>query len=163
MSLVVWLNLGMSAWRDFVDLFHIHDLFDLEGRFDCLRVSEDICIISALGAGKNANLTIFVHDVMLSLFFCGFSCHNAKRHWVYTCRAIFGAFKAVLMTIQVFRNVLRLYRWVSTTELVTLSLSCYHIESPMREKSLACKELDRTAYKVFSFLSSHKPHFVFCI
>jgi hypothetical protein len=50
--------------------FRIHDLFGLEGRFDCLRVSEDSYIISASGAGKNANLTIFIQEVMLYFIFC---------------------------------------------------------------------------------------------
>ena len=46
----------------------------------------------------------------------------------------FGGFETLLMMIQVFRDVLRPYRWVSVTEPLTLSLSCYRIESPMRGK-----------------------------
>ena len=136
LSLVVWLILCVSASRDLVDLLHIHDLFGVEGRCDCLLVSEDSDIICASGACKNANLTIFVQEVILSLFVCGFSCHNATRQTVKVSIRVkhyLGVLRAVLMTIQVFRDVLRLYRCVSTTEPVMLSFSCYRVESPMRE------------------------------
>jgi len=81
LSLVVWLIFCVSASRDFVDLLHIRDLFGVEGRFDCLSVSEDRDIICASGICKNAKLTIFIQEVMLSLFLCGFSCHNATRRF----------------------------------------------------------------------------------
>jgi hypothetical protein len=55
----------MSTRRYFFYLCHIHDLFGLEGRFECLRVSEDTDIISASGACNIAKLTISIQDALL--------------------------------------------------------------------------------------------------